>query len=168
MIMTIKTQRIRVNRLVNTLRRYPNGREISLAITQAQQCRQWLGKVLGYLGEKHPYPESTNPDSPVIEPEVDSTTDLIMELEDLRNLDRVSSIKACRLWCDEIEKGATGLKELYEVAAMDADDPTYTLYTMQAFGCLMQCKMWLGEELGNLRNRDERIHESITSPPTMK
>jgi len=47
-------------------------RERSLAITKIQEAIMWLGMDLKAIGESpNPYPESYNPESPVIEPTAD-------------------------------------------------------------------------------------------------
>lgn len=52
---------------------YPvrSSRERSIAITKLQEAVMWLGMDLKALGTPNPYPESCNPDSPVIEPTAD-------------------------------------------------------------------------------------------------
>jgi len=47
-------------------------RESSLAITKIQEAIMWLGMNLKRLGTENPYPESYNPESPVIEPTADN------------------------------------------------------------------------------------------------
>ncbi len=46
-------------------------RETALAVTKMQECIMWLGMRLKAIGETDPYPESRNPDSPIIEPTAD-------------------------------------------------------------------------------------------------
>lgn len=48
-----------------------SSRERSQAITKIQEGIMWLGMDLKALGTPNPYPESKNPDSPVIEPTAD-------------------------------------------------------------------------------------------------
>jgi hypothetical protein len=56
---------------------YRNSRERSIAITKIQEAIMWLGMDLKAINEESPgaspspYPESYNPDSPVIEPTAD-------------------------------------------------------------------------------------------------
>jgi hypothetical protein len=49
-------------------------RERSLAITKIQEAIMWLGMDLKRLNEPNPYPQSYNPDSPVIEKTADGLT----------------------------------------------------------------------------------------------
>ena len=49
-----------------------HSRERSLAITKLQEAIMWLGMDLKDIGEcPSPYPQSYNPESPVIEPTAD-------------------------------------------------------------------------------------------------
>jgi len=47
-------------------------RERSISITKLQEAIMWLGMDLKALNEENPYPESYNPDSPVIEKTADN------------------------------------------------------------------------------------------------
>ena len=46
-------------------------RERSLAITKIEEAIMWLGMDLKAQGTENPYPQSYNPESPVIEPTAD-------------------------------------------------------------------------------------------------
>lgn len=46
-------------------------RERSLALTKMQEAVMWLGMDLKEMGTPNPYPQSYNPESPVIEPTAD-------------------------------------------------------------------------------------------------
>lgn len=46
-------------------------RERSLAVTKIQEAIMWLGMDLKDMGTPNPYPQSYNPESPVIEPTAD-------------------------------------------------------------------------------------------------
>jgi hypothetical protein len=48
-----------------------SSKERSLAITKLQEAIMWLGMDLKDMHEPNPYPESLNPDSPIIEPTAD-------------------------------------------------------------------------------------------------
>lgn len=48
------------------------GRELSLSVTKLQESIMWLGMVLKEINPGNtPYPQSYNPDSPVVEPTAD-------------------------------------------------------------------------------------------------
>jgi hypothetical protein len=46
-------------------------RERSLAVTKLQEAIMWLGMDLKDIGADNPYPESSNPESLVVEPTAD-------------------------------------------------------------------------------------------------
>ena len=46
-------------------------RERSLAVTKIEEAIMWLGMDLKAQGTENPYPQSYNPESPVIEPTAD-------------------------------------------------------------------------------------------------
>lgn len=46
-------------------------RERSLAVTKIQEAIMWLGMDLKAIGTPNPYPNSYNPESPVIDPTAD-------------------------------------------------------------------------------------------------
>ncbi|MEI6716097.1 MAG: hypothetical protein WCO60_20290 [Verrucomicrobiota bacterium] len=49
-------------------------RERSIAVTKIQEAIMWLGMDLKGLGTPTPYPQSYNPESPVVEPTADGLT----------------------------------------------------------------------------------------------
>ena len=67
-----KTLRRELDETLQILKQAPRrSRERSIAITKIQEAIMWLGMDLKLLGSADPYPESMNPDSPVIEPTAD-------------------------------------------------------------------------------------------------
>jgi len=66
-----KTLRKELDGHLQNLKDLNPSRERSLAITKLQECIMWLGMDLKRLGGPNPYPESYNPDSPVVEPTAD-------------------------------------------------------------------------------------------------
>lgn len=153
----VKSHRIEVNKIINTIRTYPTNRELALAITSAQMARQWMGKMLGTLNTKHPYPESTNPESPVIEPMAEDTKEMLDNYNGTRP--RTAVIKELRKHCETLIDGPNGLKDMAQISVWD-DDHIQAIYAMQAFVNLTQCKMWLGEELGRIRNEEQAFKNS--------
>jgi hypothetical protein len=57
---------------LQVLKSIPASRERALAITKLQESIMWLGMDLKRINEgPGPYPQSYNPDSPVVEPTAD-------------------------------------------------------------------------------------------------
>ena len=64
-----KTLRLAIKTAVDQLNGSPRkSRSRALAVTKLEEASMWLGKDLQELNEPDPYPNSRNPDSPVIDP----------------------------------------------------------------------------------------------------
>lgn len=76
-IRNTKRFRVELDNTLQSLKGCKGSRERSLAITKLQEAIMWLGMDLKAINEENPgslpnpYPESYNPDSPVIEPTAD-------------------------------------------------------------------------------------------------
>ena len=66
-----KSLRKSLDEIVQELRETTSSRERSIAITKLQEAIMWLGMDLKRLGTPNPYPESKNPESPVVHPTAD-------------------------------------------------------------------------------------------------
>jgi len=66
-----KRLRKELDERLQQIKQLPPSKERALSITKLQECIMWLGMDLKRLNEPNPYPESKNPDSPVIEPTAD-------------------------------------------------------------------------------------------------
>jgi hypothetical protein len=60
-----------LDEILQSLKSEPPSRERALAITKIQEAIMWLGMDLKRLGNPNPYPESYNPESPVVSPTAD-------------------------------------------------------------------------------------------------
>jgi len=67
-----KTFRRDLDVTLQLLKATPPSRERALAITKIQEAIMWLGMDLKRLGAPNPYPESYNPENPVVEPTADN------------------------------------------------------------------------------------------------
>jgi hypothetical protein len=67
-----KTLRKNLDDQLQQLKLLPSSRERALAITKLQEAIMWLGMDLKRLGAPNPYPESYNPENPVVEPTADN------------------------------------------------------------------------------------------------
>lgn len=67
-----KQWRVDLDAVLQEMKTAPRGRELSLAITKAQETIMWLGMRLKALNDGVScYPEGYNPDSAVVEPTAD-------------------------------------------------------------------------------------------------
>lgn len=70
-VATTKQIRKDLDAVLQVVKSSAQSRERSLAITKIQESIMWLGMDLKRLNEPNPYPQSYNPESPVIEPTAD-------------------------------------------------------------------------------------------------
>lgn len=70
-IIEVKKGRVTGDAYIQFLKTLPPSREVSLAITNAQQSVMWLGMALKELGTANPYPNSYNPNNATVEPTAD-------------------------------------------------------------------------------------------------
>ncbi len=70
----VKSLRQGLDGQLQKLKELPSTREVSLSITKIQEGIMWLGMELKRLGEANPYPDSYNPESPVIDKTADGLT----------------------------------------------------------------------------------------------
>lgn len=122
-------------------------RELSLAYTAIQLSKMWLGITLKSLGNGNPYPESKNPISLVIEKTAD-TSEKENYLPDMISnengehipMNIIQKVKWVREKLEKIEED--DLKEIrFESQTKSAD---------RATEYLIECSMWLGQQLSNL------------------
>lgn len=67
-----KQLRVSLDGSLQILKVLESSRERSLAITKVQEAIMWLGMDLKRLGTPTPYPQSYNPESPIVEPTADN------------------------------------------------------------------------------------------------
>ena len=70
-VSAVKALRRDLDEQLQRIKSLTPSRETALAVTKMQECIMWLGMRLKAIGEADPYPESRNPDSPIIEPTAD-------------------------------------------------------------------------------------------------
>ncbi len=141
----IKTIRTEIDSLAVLSSKLKASREISLAKTSFDSSKMMLGKVLQEMGINNPYPESKNPNSPVIEKTADTATIKNLNPE----LDHIGNVKAIRLFADEVCNKISG-------GLIGGDERTLsTLFAEAAFLDCSRGMMWLGMELGRIRDEEE-------------
>lgn len=126
-------------------------REKSLASTALQLGFMWLGLYLAELGNANPYPKSMDPTSPVIEKHADKAGGSPLQyIKELYGDDYTAQIKALRA-------------ETQTVVDMVLFIAKYipTSRTPQYVACdhLTEAKLWLGQELNNIRIRQQEQEE---------
>ncbi len=154
---SIRNFRIQIDILINSIPLLKPSAEVTLAKRELQRCKMWLGKALSEFGSPTPYPESENPKSPVIEKQAEHTQEDLYPIfkdqihEHDQSKRNIAYIKCMRA---EIEKQVEKFDELPE--PQDADDrEKYLLFITTAYTALVESKMWLGEELNQIRLKEQ-------------
>lgn len=130
-----------------------NSREISLCTTNLQRSKMFMGLVLKDMDTPNPYPESHNKDSKKIEATADTShSDYNFEAED-----HIGKVKELR---HDFSETVEAMKEMYKGAYPSdtiKDVMMFPSHFMTAILALEEAKMWLGEELGRIRDADLKV-----------
>lgn len=70
-IKRVKTVRVELDRVLQEVESLDKTRETSLAKTKVQEAKMWLGMELNRVGALTPYPQGSNPENAVVEPQAD-------------------------------------------------------------------------------------------------
>lgn len=132
-------------------------REMSGARTSIEQARNWLGEVLGALGDAYPYPDSLKPENAKIEEATDKAQRLTgAEHLDLENQNAVWHLKFSRQTLADFR---AQLYAIYEQLPADQR-------CMGPARCLEQCIVhlkeaahWLGHQLNREHEERKRAKE---------
>ncbi len=145
----VKEIRLEIDRTINTAKGLTvSSRETSLAFTNLQRGKMWLGKVLGAIGTANPYPDSTNPDNKKIEPQADHTPEGYLFDPSFGQIERV---KALRKICD----GSIANLEFLTFPASPTSPSRGDQFINQSLLAMEEAKMWYGWELDRIRNESE-------------
>ncbi len=126
-------------------------REKSLASTALQLGFMWLGLYLGELGNANPYPKSMDPASPTIEKHADKAEGHPMQyIKELYGDDYTAQIKALRAETQTATDMILFIAQYLPTGRM----PQYV-----AVDRLIEAKLWLGQELNNIRLRSLELEE---------
>jgi hypothetical protein len=134
----VKGVRMHLDHLLSQSKQLSGNREVALAQTNIQRGSMWLGLVLGKIGAKNPYPQSTDPSSSVIEERADQAKDSPAMFEGMPYSTRTESVKWLRLKLQNIIDDIERKSE-------------YTNELSTAVNALVEAKMWWGQELNNIR-----------------
>lgn len=150
----VKALRRRIDTILTHVRNLSGNRELSLSATSIQLGFMWLGLYLADLGAANPYPKSSDPSSPVIEKHADKAEDDYLRsvlMGDKSPIPYVEIIKTLRkelqLAIDMIIFISNGRPVPQNAYAVAIDK-------------LIEGKLWLGQELNNIRLNEERVADS--------
>ncbi|MCC6865478.1 MAG: hypothetical protein IT280_04895 [Ignavibacteria bacterium] len=122
------------------------------ALNNLKLAKMWLGKVLGELGSLNPYPQSMNPKSSVIEAEADVYKGPL----DIEYFTIPSGIKETRRLIEKL------LPEYKNMVKEDAEYHPFNsvgMFLKESELRLTEAKLWLGMELGEIRDEELRIND---------
>lgn len=138
----VKNLRLKVDHQFRLLQSIPKSREIALVITNMQEAKHWLGKVLGELNEENPYKNSSNPANTIIDEQAEKTAATpAFEVNTWEKL--VETIKGFR----------QNIQSLIDAYAQDRviHVKNSGVFYHQSWMKIQNAKMWLGWELDRLR-----------------
>lgn len=148
LIGAIKAYRQRIDTMINSTKLLKPSREISLAYTNLQRTFSFLGKALGALGSISPYSESTNPQSKVIEPTAEHSTETFAER--WKALDHTAQVKDFRgLIADQRTSFGNFIVERRNDPFIDI---WFMGYLNQSFYAFEEANIWLAWELAKIRD----------------
>lgn len=137
----------------------PKNREISLVITELQLAFMWLGKILGELNAQNPYPESFNPDSKAIELHADKANKVTSLSRVLMEMDEIAKVKFMR---KQVNIYLNSLEWL-TCERMAEKKVTICFHAIRyVYEHLANAKLWLGQQLNNIREAAEKKHHNTT------
>lgn len=140
--------------------------ELNEAKNNFTGAKMWLGKVLGELGEEHPYKESLDPSNNHIAEQTDHTTEVCFTKEQY-DLGHISRIKTLRLyvkeWTAQFKSCVSSDKPFTELAQASH----YCLgYYQEALMRFEEAGMWLGCELHEISER-EKLEKNQKAAPSL-
>ena len=139
----LKIIRNKIAALTNLVDRLEATNEVSCAINKLTESKMELGRVLKELGSKSPYRHSKNPSNDII---INTQEREGTPAFDNENISRVRKVKAYRNRIDHLEKE---LKAIFEL--MDTENIWAKEHFKTAIIALIQSGMWLGNELGRVK-----------------
>jgi hypothetical protein len=148
----LRAMRLTLDSLFKTVDELPRTRQTSLAYTAAELSKMWCGKALSAMGAAYPYPESKDVSTgeriaPVADEgsaiEKDPSWGLIERIKFLRN--HIDLLVPQLNWVKNYPGGYTQWQQ----------DEKIILALRKAQDYLQETGMWLGMELGRIRDERE-------------
>lgn len=127
--------------------------EVTLSHRSLQLAKMWLGKVLQELGTPNPYPESTNVSNEEIADEAETTEKTLYPEWERIDASRITKVKHLRGIIEEIE---FRYNELFSVNLRG----NYGFFLSNSITALSESKMWLGQELGRIKDNQDNQDKS--------
>lgn len=141
--------RLEIDTCINSVKLLTSSREVSLAFTNLQRAKMWLGQVLAMSGDTNPYPESSNPSNLTIEPQAEHTERTFSDARVGFNTDWGQTEKV-KFFRSEIQLIIDEVDYIGNIVPSS----TYT-FRWQSTLALMEAKMWFGAELNRIRESEK-------------
>lgn len=143
--------RLHISEVIFLMQNVNRTREVSLAITNAEEAFMFLGKCKGALGEPSPYPKEKDKASATI---ADTVTGVVTlegtEIEVINTIREMLQAIISDSFYNRLFDYFTGVKRF-----ISAQNVVHG-YAMTSFMRLTASKMWLGMELNNIMQSDVR------------
>lgn len=117
-------------------------------------AKAWLGKTLGELGDKYPYKNDGKRQEVKDIESVANKANYSLE-DEVKGFNHVQFVDFLRERIESITK------EVWELKSANVNQLSYkaNIYTTECFADLNRAKIWLGLELGRLRDENVKIKE---------
>lgn len=146
----VKNVRLSISTISNSIAQLPKSRETSLAYTASQRSKMWLGKVLEYLNAEYPYKnDGKRTKVEHIEPEAEKSTDIFMYVKG----EEVKVIDEIREECSNIQKSIAKYANLGNLTGDKKFETNCAV--SEAWRAMCEIRLWLGWELGRLRDANK-------------
>jgi len=146
MITKIKEYRVKLDKYAKVMSVMPKSREISVAITRADDSKMWLGQTLKRLEQDNPYPDSKNAANTKIAPTADVWDGNPIDF--LRGVDHIQNVKRLR---SEFSNIADEIENMEHLNPFDKTFDSVTSHSViKAWDYMTESNMWLGMELGRI------------------
>ena len=158
----IKELRVSLDGLTQLVKTLEVSRERSLTITSLELSKMWLGKVLKELGTTNPYPESKNPANEKIEPTADSHPGLVHSSINIteyqwKEFTHIQRVKFLRAEVEKVEKDLESLRDsvdIHKEILNNYSSKWKLAFLYNSFENCIEAGMWLGMELGAIRDKE--------------
>lgn len=158
MIDKIKEIRVNLDALIqvtNNLGSWTD--EVKETVRSLKLGKMWLGKALGQLGDETPYKKTNDTTSNYIDERADVAQIFGELFEDIDMTNQVQLAKKIR---DEIDKEIGGLGLLFSFNNTSTDLGMYVNHSRLH---LNEARMWLGEFLSFIKDRDDSYHKDAVA-----
>lgn len=152
MVEKIKGYRVKVDKYFTVMQGMKPSREISVAITSAQNAKMWLGMALKKLEVENPYPESKNAANTKIEPTADTWSGDVNK--ELNGIGHIQKVKQFRYELTSLAEEMENLKDDEMFNNMLDSILFHTL--LKSWEYIIESNMWLGMELGRINKENTK------------